>query len=244
MMNRMPAGKTLSIILFTAVFILAALIASVYADTRYVSDILVISVRDGQQLDAAVVGHIKTAEPVDILEEKGDYLKIKTKDGLEGWVLAKYIVSEKPKALIIEDMETKIEQLNKDIETSKIKQNTSLNASSGTKKEYEEKIRELEQEINTNQKFTAKAKRDLIDLDKKYKNLLIHSGNADELIKEMNRLKKLNTNLSTEITSLRKNSSSPLKSKRIQSFVAGSVVFLVGLMLGGSARKKKKSRLI
>ncbi len=243
-MNRMPAGKTLSVILHTAVFILAALVASVYADTRYVSDILVISVRDGQHQDAAVLGYIKTPEPVDILEEKGDYLKIKTRDGIEGWVLAKYIVSEKPKALVIEDMKKKIEQLNKDIETSKINQNTPLNTSSETNKKYEEKIRELEQEINTNQKFTAKAKRDLIDLDKKYKGLLMHSGNADELIKEINRLKKLNANLNTEITNLRKNSSSPLKSKTIQSFVAGAGVFLLGLMLGGSAKKKKRSKLI
>jgi SH3 domain protein len=243
-MNRMSAGKILSIIFYTAVFIMPALVASVYADTRYVSDVLVISVRDGQNIDAAVLGYIKTPEQVDILEEKGNYLKVKTKDGLEGWVLAKYIVSEKPKALIIEDMEKKIEQLKKDLETAKTNQNASLNTSTEINNKYEEKIRELEQEINSNHKFTAKAKRDLIDLDKKYKDLLMHSGNTDELIKEMKRLKELNTQLNSEITSLRKDNISPLKSKTIQSFLAGAGVFLIGILLGGSAKKKKKTKLI
>jgi SH3 domain protein len=243
MMYRMSAGKNLSIILYSVVFILAALVASVYADTRYVSDILVISVRDGQQPDAAVLGYIKTPASVDILEEQGDYLKIKAKDGLEGWVLAKYIVSEKPKALIIEDMQTQIDQLKKDIETYKTKQSSLSDIPAETTQKYDEKIRQLEQEINTNQNLTDKAKRDFMALDKKYQDLLMHSGNADKLIQEMNRLKKRNTQLNAEITVLRTNVGSPLKSRRVQLFVAGAGVLLVGMMLGGSAKKKKRFKL-
>ena len=242
-MIRMPAGKTVAIILYTTVFILAALVVSVCAETRYVSDMLVISVRDGQGQGAAVIGYIKTPTPVDILEAQGDYLKIKTKEGLEGWVLAKYIVSEKPKALIIEDLKKQIEQLRTDVDTSKIQQNTFSSASSETTEKYEEKITELEEEINTNQKLAAKAKRDFMDLDQKYKALLMHSGNTDNLVKEMNRLKKLNTQLNADITNLRKNTGSPLKSRRLQLFVAGAGVLLIGMMLGGSAKKKKRFKL-
>ncbi|MGA8179006.1 MAG: TIGR04211 family SH3 domain-containing protein [Desulfobacterales bacterium] len=239
----MPVGKNLSIILYAVVFILAGLVASVYADTRYVSDILVISVRDAQRPDAAVLGYIKTPTPVDILEEQGNYLKIKTKDGLEGWVSAKYIVSEKPKALIIEDMQTQIAQLKKDIETDKIRQNSLSGIPAETSQKYEDKIRQLKQEINTNQQLTDKAKRDFIALDKKYKDLLMHSGNADKLMQEMNRLKTLNTQLTAEITVLRKNIGSPLKSRRVQLFVVGAGVLIIGIMLGGSAKKKKRFKL-
>jgi SH3 domain protein len=242
-MTRMPAGKSFSIILYTAVFILAAFIASSHADTRYVSDMMVISVRDGQRPDAAVLGYIKTATPVDILEDQGEYLKIKTEGGLIGWVLAKYIVSEKPKALIIEDMGKQIEQLKKDIEASKIKQNALPNASSETSQKYEEKIRQLEEEIDTNQKLAAKAKQDYIDLDKKYNDLLIHSGNTDKLMQELNRLKTSNSQLNAEITSLRKDTGSPLTSRRLQLFVAGAGILLIGMMVGGSAKKKKRFKL-
>jgi SH3 domain protein len=239
----MPAGKTLSIILYTTVCILAALIVSAHADTRYVSDMLVISIRDAPIQNAGVLGYIKTPTAVDVLEEQGDYLKIKTKDGLEGWVLTKYIVTEKPKALIIEDLKNQIEQLKKEVEASKFKQNTLSNASSGTTENYEKKIRELKEAVDKNQKLADKAGRDFAALDKKYKALLLHSGNTDQLIKELNRLKKTNTQLNAEITSLRKNAGSPLKSRKLQLFVAGAGVLFIGMMLGGSAKKKKRFKL-
>ncbi|MGA7146550.1 MAG: TIGR04211 family SH3 domain-containing protein [Desulfobacterales bacterium] len=242
-MTRMPAGKTLSIVLYTTVFILAALIVSAHADTRYVSDMLVISVRDAPIQNASVLGYIKTPTAVDILEEQGDYLKIKTKDGLEGWVLAKYIVPEKPKTLIIEDLKKQIEELKKEGEITKSKPNTLSDASSETTEKYENKIRELEEQVAKNQKLADKAGRDFMDLDKKYKALLLHSGNTDQLIKEMNRLKKANTQLNAEITTLKKNTGSPLKSRKIQLFIAGAGVLLIGMMLGGAAKKKKRFKL-
>ncbi len=242
-MTRMPAVKTLSTILCTTVCILAALIVSAHADTRYVSDMLVISVRDAQRQDANVLGYIKTPTAVDVLGEQGDYLEIKTKDGLEGWVLAKYIVTEKPKALIIEDLKKQIGELTKEIETTKSSQNTLSDASSETTENYEKKIRELEAEVDKNQKIADKTGRDFAALDKKYKTLLIHSGNTDQLIKEMNRLKKANSQLNAEITTLRKNTGNPLKSRKVQLFIAGAGVLLIGMMLGGAAKQKKRYKL-
>jgi SH3 domain protein len=242
-MIRMPAGKTLSTILYTTVCMLAALIVSAHADTRYVSDVLIISVRDAQRRDANVLGYIKTSTAVDVLGEQGDYLKIKTKDGLEGWVLTKYIVTEKPKALIIEDLKKRIEELTKEVETAKSTKNTLSDVSSETTENYEKKIRELEEAVDKNQKLADKAGHDFVALDKKYKALLIHSGNTGQLIKELNRLKKANTQLNAEITTLRKNTGNPLKSRRVQLFIVGAGVLLIGMMLGGSAKKKKRYKL-
>lgn len=234
-MSRMVLGKTILAIFFMVAFLMTASNGSVYADTRYVTDQLVISVRDGHNPSDIVLGYIKTATPVDVIEEIGDYSRIKTEDGLEGWVLTKYIVSEKPKALIIEDLKSEIQKLNEKADSKKLLE---------TKKMYEEKIGELEQEVNINQRFTAKAKSDLIQLDNKYKNLLAHSQNKEELIRESEQLKKLNTHLNTEIKSLKQQNKVPLKSKGLQSFVAGAGVLLLGYLLGASAKKKKRSRFI
>ena len=236
-MSRMVVGKTILVILFIVAFTVSASINSVFADTRYVSDRLIISVRDGQNQNAAVLGYIETAAPVDILEEKEDLLRIRTEDGIEGWVQAKYIVPEKPKVLIIENLKN-------EIETFKNEQGSVSNTLSKTKKMYQEKIEELEEELNINQKFAAKAKSDFIQLNKKYTNLLKHSKNTEELIGEVEKLKKLNAELNTEAKSLRKDRKNPLKSNRIQSFIAGAGVLLFGFILGGSAKKKKRSRFI
>ncbi len=243
-MSRIIVEKTLLVMLFVVAFIVSASTASVFADTRYVSDRLIISVRDGQNQDAAVLGYIETAAPVEILEEKEDFLKIRTEDGIEGWVRAQYIVSEKPKALIIENLKNEIRALNKEFENLKNGQDSASNTLSKTKKMYQEKIKALEEETNINQKFAAKAKSDFIQLNKKYTNLLKHSKNTEELISQVDKLKKLNAELNTEVKSLRKDRKNPLKSNRIQSFIAGAGVLLFGFILGGSAKKKKRSRFI
>ena len=243
-MSRMVHEKTLRTIFFIVAFILSAFINSVFAETRYVSDRLIISVRDGQNQDAAVLGYLETATPVDILEEKEDLLRIRTENGIEGWVQAKYIVSEKPKAIVIENLKNDIMALNKEVETLKNEQDSASNALLKTKNMYQEKIEELTEEVNINQKFAAKAKSDFIQLNKKYTTLLNYSKNSEELIGEVEKLKKLNVELNTEVKSLKKDRKNPLKSNRIQSFIAGAGVLLFGFILGGSTRKRKRSRFI
>ena len=243
-MSRMILGKTVFAIFFITAFILPASVSSVLADTRYVSDRLIVSVRDGQDPNAAVLGYIETGTPVDILEEKENLLKIRTKDGIEGWVRAQYIVSEKPKSLIVENMKNEITALNKEIETLKNKEDSASNTLSESKKMYQEKIEELKEEVSINQKFAAKAKSDFIELNKKYTTLLRNSENTEKLIGEVERLKKLNAELNIEVKSLRKDRKNPLKSNWIQSFIAGAGVLLFGFILGGSVKKKKRSRFI
>lgn len=243
-MSRMVVGKTILVILFIVAFTVSASINSVFADTRYVSDRLIISVRDGQNQNAAVLGYIETGEPVDVLEEKEDFLKIRTEDLIEGWVRIQYIVSEKPKVMIIENLKNEITALKKEIETFNNEQDSASNTLSKTKKMYQEDIEELKEEVNINQKFAAKAKSDFIQLNKKYTNLLKHSKNTEGLIGEVEKLKKLNAELNTEVKSLRKDQKNPLKSNRIQSFIAGAGVLLFGFILGGSVKKRKRSRFI
>ena len=243
-MSQMVVRKTILVVLLIVAFIVSSSINSVFADTRYVSDRLIISVRDGQNQNAAVLGYIETGAPLDILEEKEDLLRIRTEDGIEGWVRAQYIISEKPKVLIIENLKNEITALKKEIETSKNEQDSASNTLSKIKKMYQEEIEELKEEVNINQKFAAKAKSDFIQLNKKYTNLLKHSKNTEELIGEVEKLKKLNAELNTEAKNLRKDRKNPLKSNKIQSFIAGAGVLLFGFILGGSARKKKRSRFI
>lgn len=243
-MSRITFGKIVWVIFFVAAFIVSSSINSVFAETRYVSDRLIISVRDGQSQDAAVLGYIETGAPVEILEEKEDFLKIKTKDGLEGWVREQYIVSEKPKVLIIEKLNNEIKALNKEGKLLKNDRNSASNQLSKTKQMYQEKIDALKEEVNINQKFAAKAKSDLIQLKRKYADILERSKNIKELMDEIEKLKKTNAELNTEISSFRKDHKNPLKSNRIQSFIAGAGVLLFGFILGGSAKKKKRARFI
>jgi SH3 domain protein len=230
-MRNTTVRKTMLVFLFIFAIIFTGTIKSVFADTRYVSDELIISVRDGQNQDDNVLGHIRTGTAVDVLEEKGRYLRIKTENGLEGWVQAQYIIPEKPNARIIEDLRNEINE-----------QDALSDKFLAKKIIYEIRIRELEQELNINQKNTAKEKSEQKELNKKYKKLLSYSENTDELIKKLEKSKQLDSKLKTEISNLKKSSKNPLKSSMIQPFLAGAGILIVGFILGGLARRRKRSK--
>ena len=81
-MNPVTFKKIIPMILFMLSIIMAASVKSVFAETRYVSDLLVISVRDGQSPNDTILGYIKTATPVDVIEEKENFSRIKNKNDI------------------------------------------------------------------------------------------------------------------------------------------------------------------
>jgi len=209
-----------SAILFISILFLGTTNESLLADTRYVSDRLIISVRAGQNNTSDILGYIKSDTPVDVLEEEGRYLKIKTENGLEGWVNTRYIISEPPKTLTIKDLRNERNRLRGEIETFKNKTIDSSNQSSSTKLNYEQKIKELERTLKTHQQMAS-------------------NGES-----ELERLKKENVRLKSEIGHLKKPNKSPMKSKSIQWFLVGAGVLFFGFMIGRSARKEKRANIL
>jgi SH3 domain protein len=243
-MDWMRAQKAMFVILLILGIILTGNIRSVFADTRYVSDMLIISLREGQNKDDPVLGYLKTAAPVQVLKEKDRYLMVRTENGLQGWVLKQYIVPEKPKSLIIDDLRNEINDFKKKIKMFKNNQDSSSDELTVVKLNYEQKIKKLQETIKRNQEIISATKNELIQINKKYKNLLNNSNKTDELVRKLEKLKKVNTELKTEISNLKKHSKNPLKSKYIQLFIAGAGVLILGFLIGGSARRKRRSHLI
>src|SRR3990172_388636 len=96
--------------------ILVTTAVSVYADTRYVSDELIITMRAGAGVDYRIIRSLKAETPLEVLEETGEYYRVQTKDGKEGWVLKQYITADIPKTIIIAGLRKEIEKLKGDME--------------------------------------------------------------------------------------------------------------------------------
>jgi len=88
----------------------------VLADTRYVSDRLIVSVRETPSDDSRIVGYLKSDTPVEVSQETERHYYIETAEGLKGWVRKKFITSDRPKALIIKEMQETIHVLEENIE--------------------------------------------------------------------------------------------------------------------------------
>ena len=179
-----------------------------YADTRYVSDMLTLTVRDKQENGANILGRLKSADSIEVLEESGQYLRIRTQGGIEGWVQKNYITSDKPKAIVIKDLKAEITQL-------------------------KSTIKAIDGDV-------SRLKAELTQLTKKYNALLNNSKkNINRLIDERNTLKTKNKELNNQINDLNKDYDSLPETRRIQFFIVGAGVLLLGFLIGLSIKRKK-----
>ena len=100
---------SLKLIIFSLMLVPFTLsIGIVCAETRYVSDELIITMREGQGKQFKIIKMLKAGTPLEIIEEGEEYLKVRIKSGSEGWVLKQFITGETPKPVIIAGLEKEI----------------------------------------------------------------------------------------------------------------------------------------
>ncbi|AHK79882.1 hypothetical protein M911_12770 [Ectothiorhodospira haloalkaliphila] len=71
---------------------LVALPPAFAQSTAYITDDLQVDVRRGQSLQHRILTFLSSGTPVTVLEEDGDYTRIRTSGGTEGWVLSRYLM--------------------------------------------------------------------------------------------------------------------------------------------------------
>jgi len=211
--------KSKLIFLFLLLTIPVGFVVAAHADTQYVSDMLLLTIRDYPDNDANILGSLKTADSVEVLEAGDRFMRIRTKEGLEGWVQKKFITAGKPKAIIIKEMKNEIRQLKAKIE------------------EFENN---LDADLNEIRANSQDDKLKIEQLTGKYNNLLKESKTKiAALTGERGKLKAINTELNIEVDNLTKDLNSHPKTKRIQYFLAGAGVLLLGFFLGLFSKRKK-----
>lgn len=211
--------KSNLIFLFLLLTIPVGFVVAAHADTQYVSDMLVLTIRDNPDKDANILGNLKTADPVEILEAGDRFMRIRTKEGLEGWVQKNFISAGKPKAIIIKEMKNEISQLKSKLEEFENNRDADLNEIRASSQDDKLKIKQ----------FTEK-----------YNNLLKESKTKTAtLTGERDKLKAINTELNIEVDNLKQDLNSNPKTKRIQFFLVGAGVLLLGFFLGLASKRKK-----
>ena len=140
--------KLTSIVVFVMFILIPGTVGSALADTQYVSDMLILCLRAGPGNEYKVIRNLKTDAPLEVLEEDELYLKVRTDQGEEGWVLRQYISSKTPKPIIIAALKRDIKQLEATVE--KLEERHSQNpdlAESRLPREYRQAIKKF---INNN----------------------------------------------------------------------------------------------
>ena len=216
------------------------LIPTVMADIQYVSDLLIISVKDGQGVDAPVMGYLRSAAPVDVLEETEELMRIRSEDGIQGWVRKKFIVAEKPKAVIIGELEEKIVILEESIET--LQQGSDTEGLQEMIDGYKQNIATLKASMENEKRTRLALQKDLKQINIKYKQLLKKNKGNTGISKEVASLKNENKTLKDKIAAQPPANAIPVLSGNMKWFLIGGGVLLFGFIIGRAIRGKRSHR--
>ncbi len=226
-----------------ALCVLFAICSSVpvSAETGYVTDMLLLTMRSGPGDGYPVLKTLPSNTAVEILEKGDPYYKIRTGNGDEGWVKGRYVTDDLPANLVIEGLKQRIAALESDASAGDRFSQPADTGVPGT--ETGEQIADLESSLDDAIKEKTRLAADLESLTKTHEQFLKMSKDCVALIEENKSLKMQNQKLSSELETVEKDGTDILKTVMIRWFLAGAGVLIAGWIIGritGGSRKSSR----
>jgi len=251
--------------LLSLFFILIMIPSYSYADTRYISGIMVVSVRDSIEKSAKNLATVKTGDQVEVLEESGRYARVRTKDNIEGWVSSYFLQTEAPTIDTIIKLKEEIASLKKKDDTG-LQADTSADSDLSQKKGLLQSLDSLKAEnkrlFEENQKMLHMAqdhqnpaqtqsantaendalKEKNASLQNDLDTLMKNSKNIITITRERDDLAGQTASLRAELAKVQKVNQNLQSHAMVDWFIAGAFVFFAGL-LSSKFFTRKKSKL-
>ena len=212
-------------ILVSLLFLLAG---NAVAETRYVSDVLEITMRSGKGTSYGITRMLRSGTAVQVLEvdKKAGYSKVRTSSGKEGWVLSRFLMNGKAARERLAAAEKSLAEL--ELENRKL--TTAMSALTDEKKLLQNNLGDLEGESRSVSQELAEIKHTASSA------LAIDSENKD--------LKSRLVSLERELQTVQQENQS-LKDRTARDwFMVGAAVVLLGIIIGliiPKIRFRKKS---
>ncbi|MBU0544727.1 MAG: TIGR04211 family SH3 domain-containing protein [Proteobacteria bacterium] len=213
-------NSLIKLIVIVLIF-LAVVSYSAQAGTMYVTDVLRITVREGNGLDYKITDVLESGQDVEVISSDDEWAKVRLPNGKEGWLIGKYLTSQKPGGAALKKLQEKEALLN----TQNSALRTENNQLRDELKNINLQLAESKQALFVTKKSfeTIKDNPDLyIELETKYK----------EAQKKLSLQKNKIENLEDEFTRL-------LRQQNVMWLLAGAGILLVGFLIGYSARRNK-----
>ena len=200
-------------------FLILALCCSAAGATgesvRYVQDFIKVPLRTGQSLENKIVRMLPSGTRVELLEtgDKG-YSRVRTGQGVEGWILSRYLM-EQPSA------RDRLERVERDL-AQQSEVNARLNRQIGTLKAHEAEIELSNRELEENNQ----------QLSEELAGIRRTASRALQIEEENGRLREELSRRKEELDDLLRQNATLRERTRRDWFLAGAGVALGGLVLG------------
>jgi SH3 domain protein len=194
--------------------LLMALPLAVSAETRYVSDHLLITLRTGKGNAYQVIKTLPSGTRLELLDDDGEYSHVRTEDGTEGWARNQYLIDTPIAQDKLATAEQKLEKLQQ------------------TRKELQQQIKVLKSDKGTVEKERDTLAADLARIQKELDMLQKVAAQPIQTAKQNEKLKKQVETLQQESTSLTEENRRLADSSQRDWFLTGAGVLGGGLVLG------------
>ncbi len=199
-----------------------AMPGSAQARTVYISDTVQITMRTGPTTENKIIAMLKIGQPVEMLEEGQDWSRVQIANGKEGWVLTRFLSSEKPKTMLMESLE---------------KRHAELLAQFGL---LSEENRTLKSDIQKHSSELLQAREELDKISNAYEALKQDSAEVIQLRQDLQTKSEALQKQNEKIGDLEKTLSGLQMKNAIHWFLAGAGVLLVGVMIGYTGKSKRR----
>jgi SH3 domain protein len=225
----------------SVLFILLCSISTSWAETRYVSDQLVVSLREQPQNNASPIIYLKTDMSVEVLEEVGEYFKVRSKKGETGYVLQKYLTTATPKASTINKLQKERDQLAGKIEEIRQQAASTTSQSNQSQQELALQLIDLRENNAALQDKWVKSQAELKKVRQDYQALQNDAKGVIAITAERDQLRKTNQDLSAKNIALDEEVGSLARTGVIKWFLAGAGVLFFGWLIGKASRNRRRS---
>ena len=196
--------------------------ASVFAETRYVTEIVNITVRTGKGLDHKIIEMIPSGQRVEIVEPGPDWTKIRLDAGREGWVLSRLLTDAIPKGIQLEQLQQAHDQLIEKVKVPLVEINKLESENNRLKQQLEAAETALDK-INRSHSALKARSEALARLEVDYR----------QSTSRLAALKQKNQRLADDLAQLQKR-------QIFRWFLAGAGVLFLGFIIGISAKSKRR----
>ena len=210
------------------------------AETRYVADSLVITVRELPDGTSTRIKNIVTNTSFEVLEESGDYLKIRLQDGSEGYVKTRYTSTATPKPVLIDNLTKENVRLKKQYDDLTASLGEQEATSVTRQKELQSNLGDLKKELARQTATNTQLKSDLTKLDKEYTTLKTNADNVVQIVNKAEKFRAENERLLIEFESLQGENAMLLRTAVIKWVLTGAGILFIGWIMGKASRNKRR----
>ena len=190
--------------------------------SMYVTDVLKVTLRTGPSIENKILKMIESGQKVELMVPGQEWSHVKLLDGKEGWILNRYLISNKTNQLKLEELES---------------EHSNLKTKFKTIFEEHSKLKTDNKQLSLDLAVTEKA---LTQVRNDYESLKDNSTEFLTLKSRFEKASALLTQQTKRATELEKKVNELIFSNYIKWFLAGSGVLIVGFFIGYSTKRPRR----